>query len=79
MARKGIPDRSRVVAMGCTTFGEHWYRSPPTTCLWTLHRSAWPGGALTSDESRTTGWCTMTSGLSVLTLSPGRLAIDHSR
>src|SRR5882757_11238587 len=75
MASKGIRDRVAVVAMGCTTFGEHWDRSTDdllvdavTECL--------AGGALTPDEIDAYWLGTMTSGMSGLTLSRP-LAIDH--
>jgi acetyl-CoA C-acetyltransferase len=75
MASRGIRDRVAVVAMGCTTFGEHWDRSADDLLVDAV-TEALSTGALTSEEIDAYWLGTMTSGLSGLTLSRP-LAIDN--
>ncbi|HEX3614390.1 MAG TPA: acetyl-CoA acetyltransferase [Sporichthyaceae bacterium] len=75
MASNGIRDRVAVVAMGCTTFGEHWGRSAEDLLV-DATGECLSSGDLTSDQIDAYWLGTMASGMSGLTLSKP-LALEY--
>jgi acetyl-CoA C-acetyltransferase len=75
LASNGIRDRVAVVAMGCTTFGEHWGRSAEDLLV-DATGECLSSGDLTSDQIDAYWLGTMASGMSGLTLSKP-LALEY--
>jgi acetyl-CoA C-acetyltransferase len=75
LASNGIRDRVAVVAMGCTTFGEHWGRSAEDLLVDATGECLFSGD-LTSDQIDAYWLGTMASGMSGLTLSKP-LALEY--
>lgn len=76
MSSKGIRDRVAVVAMGCTSFGEHWDRSADDLLVDATEELYASNSRISRDDVDAYWLATLGSGQSGLTLSKP-LALDY--